>query len=123
MVGGSGYAIGTTAMNTGHPERVAAVWTFFDYWITDEEIVKGFITDAKSPMGVHTEWITEESCGPALWTFMGPMYTEGDKGYQLVGPWTKTDAAAGVTAACDAMRLGEDAEGALGEFLAMIESS
>ena len=43
---------------------------------------------------------------------MGPMYTEGDKGYQLVGPWTKTDAAAGVTAACDAMRLGEDAEGA-----------
>jgi ABC-type glycerol-3-phosphate transport system substrate-binding protein len=122
MVGGSGYAISMTAFNTGHPERVEAVWTFFDYWITDEEIVQGFITDAKSPMGVHTEWITEERCGPALWTFMGPMFNEGDKGYQRIGPWTKTNAEAGVTAACDAMRLGEDAEDALQEFLAVIES-
>ena len=123
MIGGSGYAISMTAFNTGHPDRIAAVWTFFDYWITNEEIVKGFIVNAKSPMGVHTEWITEENCGSALWTFMDPLFNEGDKGYQEIGPWTKTRAGGAVGAAFDAMRQSEDAEGALQEFLAMMESS
>lgn len=91
IAGWNGYAIGETVyVHPDNPEKEEAAWRFLDFWATDEEVIKSFIVDSQSPMGVRTDLITPELAGPFL-----PMFIEAtsaaDLAYTEIGAWPSVD--------------------------------
>jgi ABC-type glycerol-3-phosphate transport system substrate-binding protein len=91
IAGWNGYAIGETVyVHPDNPEKEEAAWRFLDFWATDEEVIKSFIVDSQSPMGVRTDLITPELAGPFL-----PMFIEAtsaaDLAYTEIGGWAAVD--------------------------------
>ncbi|UCG12261.1 MAG: extracellular solute-binding protein, partial [Deltaproteobacteria bacterium] len=116
--GWNGLAIGNTVfVNQDHPvEKVNAAWRFLDFWATDEEVIKSFIRDAQSPMGVRTDLITPELAGPFL-----PMFIEAtsaaDVAYTEEGAWAQVDIWGGVLPGFEALILGQSPEEATNVML------
>jgi raffinose/stachyose/melibiose transport system substrate-binding protein len=91
IAGWNGYAIGNTVyVHPETPKKEEASWRFMDFWATDEEVIKSFIVDSQSPMGVRTDLITPELAGPFL-----PMFIQAtsaaDLAYTEVGTWPSMD--------------------------------
>lgn len=117
IAGWNGLAIGNTAYaNADHPEKVEATWTFLDFWCTDEEVIKSFIKDSQSPMGVRTDLITPELAGPFL-----PMFIEAtsaaDLAYTEDGAWAAAPIWDAVRPGFEALVTGQSAEEAAAVIL------
>jgi len=121
--GWNGLAIGNTAYaNADHPERVEAAWTFLDFWCTDEEVIKSFIKDSQSPMGVRTDLITPELAGPFL-----PMFIEAtsaaDLAYTEEGAWAAAPIWDAVLPGFEALATGMSADEAAAVMLDVIKAA
>jgi ABC-type glycerol-3-phosphate transport system substrate-binding protein len=91
IAGWNGYAIGETVyVHPENPKKEEAAWRFLDFWCTDEEVIKSFIVDAQSPMGVRTDLITPERAGPFLPMFIQAI-SAADLIYTEVGGWGFAD--------------------------------
>ena len=116
-------AIGnTTYANADHPEKVEAAWAFLDFWCTDEEVIKSFIRDSQSPMGVRTDLITPELAGPFL-----PMFIEAtsaaDLAYTEEGGWAAAPIWDAVLPGFEALVTGMSAEEAAAVMLDVIKAA
>ncbi len=117
IAGWNGYAIGETVyVNSDDPKKEEAAWRFLDFWATDEEVIKSFIVDAQSPMGVRTDLITPELAGPFL-----PMFMEAtgaaDLAYNDVGVMASVDQWGAILPAFQALVTGATPEEAANMML------
>jgi ABC-type glycerol-3-phosphate transport system substrate-binding protein len=122
IAGWNGYAIGETVyVNPDDPKKVEASWRFLDFWCTDEEVIKSFIVDSQSPMGVRTDLITPELAGPFL-----PMFFEAtsaaDLPYTEVGAWPEQDTWGAVKPAFQALVSGATPEEAVKVMMDIFEA-
>jgi ABC-type glycerol-3-phosphate transport system substrate-binding protein len=123
MAGWNGYAIGETVyVNSEEPEKEAAAWRFLEFWATDEEVIKSFIVDAQSPMGVRTDLITPELAGPFLPLFI-EVNNEADQIYTEVGAWPTVDIWGAVLPAFEELILGASPEDATEVMLEIFRAS
>lgn len=107
VAGFNSYAIGNTVYaHADKPEREQAAWRFLDFWCTDEEVIRSFIVDSQSPMGVRTDLVTPELAGPFLSQFIGAVGS-ADRAYVESGVWATADSWGAVLPGFEALALGK----------------
>jgi ABC-type glycerol-3-phosphate transport system substrate-binding protein len=108
FAGWNPYAIGTGAYkHEDLPERMAATWRFLEFWCSDEEVAKVFITTG-SPGGFRTDLIPQYA-GPFLAECMAAQ-AAADRVHQSYGAWAAADTWGAVQPAFEALTLGKSAE-------------
>ena len=105
--GFNSYAIGNTAyVHADKPEKEQAAWRFLDFWCTDEEVIRSFIVDSQSPMGVRTDLVTPELAGPFLPQFVEAIRS-ADRAHVESGVWATSDTWGAVLPGFEALTVGK----------------